>query len=149
MNTKRINILLIVAMLCAAVSLKAQNATVHFNYDANGNRTMRYLTFQKVEENGKSTDADNEALPSAIDFIASSQVSLYPNPTYGKFTVALTGLCEERINATLSTATGTVIQQGKLTSLQSTFDLSGQPAGVYLLRLSTDKETHVWKIVKR
>ncbi|MCQ2303221.1 MAG: T9SS type A sorting domain-containing protein [Bacteroidales bacterium] len=149
MNTKRINILLVLAMLCAAVSLKAQNATVHFNYDANGNRTMRYLTFQKVEENGKSTDADNEALPSAIDFIASSQVSLYPNPTYGKFTVALTEMGEMNILATLSTTTGAVIQQCKLTDLQSTFDLSGQPAGVYLLRLSTDEETQVWKIVKQ
>lgn len=149
MNTKRINILLVLVVLCAAVSLKAQNATVHFSYDANGNRTERYLSFQKVEENGKSVEVGNEALSSATDFIASSQVSLYPNPTYGTFTVVLTGLCEERINATLSTATGTVIQQGKLTDLQNTFDLSGQPAGVYLLRLSTNKETHVWKIVKQ
>lgn len=149
MNTKRINILLIVAMLCAAVSLKAQNAIVHFSYDANGNRTMRYLTFQKMEENGKGTDADNEALSSAIDIIASSQVSLYPNPTYGTFTVALAEMGDVCIHATLSTTTGTIIQQCKLTDLQSTFDLSGQPAGVYLLRLSTDEETHVWKIVKQ
>lgn len=149
MNTKRINILLILAMLCAAVNLKAQNATVHFSYDANGNRTTRYLTFQKVEENGKSAEADNEALASASDLIGTSQVSLYPNPTYGKFTVAMKEMGDVCIHATLTTTTGTVIQQGKLTSLQSTFDLSGQPAGVYLLRLNTDEETHVWKIVKQ
>lgn len=149
MNTKRINILLILAMLCAATSLKAQNATVHFNYDANGNRNQRYLTFQKVEENGKSVEAGNEILSSVIDFFASSQVSLYPNPTYGTFTVALAEMGDVCIHATLNTTTGTVIQQGKLTDLQSIFDLSGQPSGVYLLRLSTDEETHVWKIVKQ
>ena len=149
MNTKRINILLVLVVLCAAVSLKAQNATVHFSYDANGNRTERYLSFQKVEENGKSVEVGNEALSSATDFIASSQVSLYPNPTYGKFTVALTEMGDVSINATLSTTTGIVVSQTKLTDMQHTFDLSGQPAGVYLLRFSTDKETHVWKIVKQ
>lgn len=136
-------------MLCATVSLKAQNATVHFSYDANGNRTERYLTFQKTEENGKSVKADNEAQPSAIDLVGASQVSLYPNPTYGMFTVTMTEMGNEVIQATLSTTTGIVVSQTKLTDMQHTFDLSGQPAGVYLLRFSTDKETHVWKIVKR
>lgn len=149
MNVKRINMLLMVAMLCAAVNLKAQNATVHFNYDANGNRNQRYLTFKKVEENGKGAEADNEALSSAIDLIGASQVNLYPNPTYGMFTVELTEIGEKNIQATLSTTTGAIIQQCKLTDLQSIFDLSGQPSGVYLLRLSTEKETHVWKIVKQ
>ena len=149
MNAKRINMLMIAAMLCAAVNLKAQNATVHFNYDANGNRTMRYLTFQKVEENGKSVEAGNEILSSVINLIGASQVNLYPNPTYGMFTVELTEIGEKNIQATLSTTTGAIIQQCKLTDLQSIFDLSGQPSGVYLLRLSTEKETHVWKIVKQ
>lgn len=149
MNIMKINILLVLAMLCAVVSLKAQNATIHFSYDANGNRTERYLTFQKTEENGKSVEADNEALPSAIDLFGSSQVSLYPNPTYGMFTVSMTEMGSEIIQATLSTTTGIVVSQTKLTDMQHTFDLSGQPAGVYLLRLNTGKETHVWKIVKQ
>lgn len=137
------------SMLCAVVSLEAQNATVHFGYDADGNRTTRHLTFRKVEENGRSVEADNEALTSANDLIGTSQVSLYPNPTYGKFTVALSEGGTLRILATLCTTSGTVISQCELTGLQHQFDLSGQPAGVYILRLGTDKETHVWKIVKQ
>mgnify|MGYP004449954159 CR=1 FL=1 len=149
MNTRKIKILLTLVMLCTIVGVKAQNAIVNFGYDVHGNRTQRYLSFKKIEENGRSLEANVEEILSATDYFKENQVSLFPNPTYGMFSVTMTGKSEESICATLSTATGSIVQECRLTGLENIFDLSGQPAGVYLLRLSTENDTHVWKIVKR
>jgi hypothetical protein len=83
------------------------------------------------------------------DVLTGGEASLFPNPTDGVFTLALTGDIAAGAKASLLTLTGEVLSERTVTGTSTEFDLNGHPAGVYLLRLTTDRETRTWKVVKR
>ena len=129
--------------------LAQERSTVSFGYDANGNRTMRSLQFKKTEENGKSVEDESEFLAEAKDVFDTMEVGLFPNPTSGRFTVSVNrDESAAPLHIILSTQTGAVILDRTLNSEMEDIDLSGQPSGIYILRLSTSNESHVWKVVK-
>lgn len=148
---KKTAILIIFMLVVMAVvpCLAQQRSTVSFSYDANGNRTMRSLQFKKTEENGKSVEDENEFLAEATDVFGAMEVSLFPNPTSGRFTVSVSrNESETPLRVILGTPTGAVILDKTLSGTMEDIDLSGRPAGIYILRLSTSNESHVWKVVK-
>ena len=129
--------------------LAQERSTVSFGYDANGNRTMRSLQFKKTEENGKSVEDESEFLAEAKDVFDTMEVGLFPNPTSGRFTVSVNrDESATPLHIILSTQTGVVILDRTFNSEMEDIDLSGQPSGIYILRLSTSNESHVWKVVK-
>ncbi len=148
MRTTTLHLLLLLAFLLPSVANVAQNAHVRFSYDANGNRISRTIEVKKIEENGKNVEEENDFLTIVKDQLGIVQISLYPNPTEGKVTINMTEIPANGINATLTTVTGSVIDNCWIQGLQHDFDLTGQPAGVYLLRLAAGNETRTWKIVK-
>lgn len=141
----------IVALLIALVSAwpicnAQQTQTVTFAYDLDGNRTNRELLFGRMERNGESSE---EFLPTATDFFETIEVSLYPNPTNDKFFVELKGDTSEKAEATLTHISGVVLEKRILADSRELFDLSGLAPGIYLLKLTVDNETHVWKVIKK
>lgn len=140
--------LLLLGGLLSSYSVHAQN-TVKFTYDNCGNRIKRTLQLRKVEENGKNVETKNEYVSSANDSIGTVAVSLFPNPTEGKVMVSFSDNANAIIDATLTTITGSVIERRRFVGNQHEFDLSSQPAGIYLLKLISGVETRTWKIVKR
>lgn len=148
---KKTAILIIFMLVVMAVvpCLAQQRSTVSFSYDANGNRTMRSLQFKKTEENGKSVEDESEFLAEATDVFGAMEVGLFPNPTNGRFTVSVSrNESATPLHIILSTQTGAVILDKTLNSEMEDIDLSGQPSGIYILKLSTSNESHVWKVVK-
>lgn len=129
--------------------------TVRFGYDACGNRVSRTLEFSKSEDPGLSSgemSANNapQWQASMRDGFADVEAMLFPNPTEGGFFVSLTGgEVPYGTRATLCTPEGKILEERVVTSNTEEFDLGGKPAGVYLLRLATDRETKVWKVIKR
>ena len=127
--------------------------TVRFAYDACGNRVGRIIEFSRLEEDlsGRAAGGGEtvEWLPRLDDRFDGGAVSLFPNPTEGCFTLTLPGGDSARATATLLTLSGTVLETRVMKGSAEVFDLSAQPAGLYLLRLSTEKETRTWKVVKR
>lgn len=148
MRTTTLHLLLLLAFLFPSVANVAQNAHVRFSYDANGNRISRTIEAKKIEENGKNVEEENDFLALVKDQLGNVQISLYPNPTGGKVTIEMSEAMTNDINAMLTTVTGSVIDNCRIQGLQHDFDLTGQPAGVYLLRLAAGNETRTWKIVK-
>jgi hypothetical protein len=75
-------------------------------------------------------------------------VTVYPNPSRGLFSVA-TGAAKE-VRGTITTLQGVQLNvKGKqLGAGQLRFDLSGQPAGIYLLRLQVDGRIKTFKLLK-
>jgi hypothetical protein len=75
-------------------------------------------------------------------------VTVYPNPTRGLFSVA-TGAAKD-VKGTITTLQGVQLNvKGKqLGAGQLRFDLSGQPAGIYLLRLQVDGRIKTFKLLK-
>jgi hypothetical protein len=127
--------------------------TVRFTYDACGNRTGRTVEFSRMDEGGGKGAEDpkkpEEWFAELHDVLTGGEASLFPNPTDGVFTLALTGDIAAGAKASLLTLTGEVLSERTVTGTSTEFDLNGHPAGVYLLRLTTDRETRTWKVVKR
>ncbi|WP_373850726.1 T9SS type A sorting domain-containing protein [Bacteroides heparinolyticus] len=143
---------LLFVLAAAAPCLAQQRGTVTFGYDADGNRISRNITFKKDSENGRSlSDSLAAEQPTASDsFDGRMRVTLYPNPTYGQFSVSVEDAgTDSPLRAVLSTATGTVITDRTISEGRTEFDLGGQAAGTYVLRLTAGKETHVWKVIRK
>lgn len=129
----------------------SQNATVTFEYDDCGNRIERILMFQKVENSGRSTmvEDDEEWLARVEENFEGHSMSLYPNPTSGKFLLVLGEGISSAIQAVLCTSGGVVIETRQVNNHVEEFDLSERSAGVYVLRLTSGQKTKTWKIIKR
>lgn len=142
--------LTLMGMVWATVSF-AQNPTVTYYYDDCGNRFERTLGFKKVEENGRSlaTNDGKGWLAKVEENFGSSPISLYPNPTDGKFSLAFSEEVPLSIQAVLCTAEGSVIESRQVKNPTEEFDLTGKSAGIYVLRLTSGKETQTWKIIKK
>ena len=139
--------LLLLGGLLSSYSVHAQN-TVKFTYDNCGNRIKRTLQLRKVEENGKNVETKNEFVSYANDSIGGMTVGLFPNPTEGRVMVSFSDNANATVDATLTTIAGAILEQQRFTGCRHEFDLSSQPAGVYLLKLIFGDETRTWKIVK-
>ncbi len=143
-------LLTLMGMVWATVSF-AQNPTVTYYYDDCGNRIERTMGFKKVEENGRSLSPDDGKgwLAKVEENFGGIAVSLYPNPTDGKFSLAFSKEVPSSLQAELCTTGGAVIEHRQVKNLTEEFDLTGKSAGIYVLRLTSGKETQTWKIIKK
>lgn len=130
--------------------------TVSFGYDACGNRVSRTLQFSRTDGDGSGKPSDSpddgaDAWQASIaDGFSGGEVLLFPNPTEGGFFLSLTGTeTPKSATAVLCTPDGKVLEERTVTGATEEFDLRNRPAGVYLLRLASERETMVWKVIKR
>ena len=142
----RIMALLIALMGALPICYAQQTHTIAFSYDLNGNRITREILFGKLERNGETSE---EFHSSATAFFETMEVNLYPNPTNDKFFVEIKGDTSEKAEATITHISGAVLEKRILTNSLESFDLSGLAPGLYLLKLTVDNETHVWKVIKK
>lgn len=117
------------------------NAVYGLQKDKNNNLWM--------QTNGFGVDVyyKNE-VPTGIKEPAANQAALlaYPNPTDGRFTVL--NPTDKAATLTLYNITGQLIMQQTLTGTHTDIDLSEQPNGVYLVRLTAGNQVHTSKLVK-
>ena len=119
--------------------LKQKNDTIVFTYDSNGNRITRSLLFERII---------NPEFPNAT--VTSSAYTLFPNPTYGKFSLQLNNDSENTsIRATLLNISGTILEVKELEENIAIFDLSRQPGGIYLLEVEGPNGHETWRIIKQ
>jgi len=121
-----------------------QTNTIIFSYDLNGNRVLRQIVIDSDEK------ANNEmtSVPAAYTFETIS-LTLFPNPTKGKFYISINGLnTATALRATITTNTGAIVCDKPICSPSEDFDLTQQPAGIYLLCLTSSCKSHTWKIIK-
>lgn len=112
--------------------------TIVFTYDNNGNRTSRSLQFQRV------------TLPDSLNSIAQPlSYDLFPNPTPGVFSIDLKEQGKKTItHAILLNLNGVVIEEKDIEDNSTTFDLSNQPDGIYLLKIQSTDGHQTWKVIK-
>lgn len=147
---KNIRILLVLTGMAWATVGFAQNPAVTYYYDDCGNRTERTMGFMKVEENGRLLSVDGEGwLAKAEENFGGAHISLYPNPTDGKFSLAFSEEVPPSSQAELCTTGGAVIERRQVKNLTEEFNLTGKSAGIYVLRLTSGMETRTWKIIKK
>lgn len=129
----------------------AQSAMVTYYYDGCGNRVERTIGFSKSLEDGDlAAESDGKGwLASVEDDFGGFSLSLYPNPTYGKFSLTFSEEIPSPLQAEICTVGGAVVERRKVENLTEEFDLSERTAGIYVLRLTSGKETRTWKIIKK
>lgn len=150
---------------------KSQSFNASYDYDANGNRKKVIVTYlitslksdtisldQIVTDNG-ITEKYKDSIPPkgwAIgpdDEQGSNTLSLYPNPTCGivllKVTNAKNDIQQKEGNYyTLWDINGRLLKSKRPLGTLNSIDLSTQPKGIYLIRVSINGQNHVYRIVK-
>lgn len=119
--------------------LQGQIDSIRFNYDANGNRISRSLTFKRILSPGQD--------PTAVTDVS---YNLFPNPTSNQFSIVLNEQAEgSSVHATLITTTGVILETKEVRNNAATFDLSGKPNGIYFLEVDSPEGHQTWKVVKQ
>ena len=119
--------------------LQGQIDSIRFNYDANGNRISRSLTFKRIINPGQDPETNTEV-----------SYNLFPNPTSDQFSIVLNEQASESsIQATLISITGVILETKEVRNNSATFDLSGKPNGIYFLEIDSPEGHQTWKVVKQ
>lgn len=146
---KLVMLFLLGLFILSPITFLAQNPILSFDYDENGNRVLRELVFEEIREKPfpELEEKPNGVFDNALDAL---DVKLFPNPTYGKFSVEISGeMPVVPMKAVLVTSTGGVVSEKTVTDDRLEFDLSCQAGGMYLLQLSTAEGMRVWRIIKK
>ncbi|MFN8437067.1 MAG: T9SS type A sorting domain-containing protein [Cytophagales bacterium] len=132
----------ILGIIVLALCKSQAQQYISFTYDAAGNRIKRELvlgTFRKSQ-------TDSLAV---ADELGKSKFQVFPNPTQSVINIVMNDKenIEEKDYALISIS-GNVINKFSSKDNRIQFDLSTQPAGVYLLKISNSTENVVWRVVK-
>ena len=128
-------------ILVLAGGIHAQNL-FEYDYDAAGNRIRRRVVIMKTGGN----PMDDRMNPPAV--LDEGDMRLYPNPTLGVVVFELmdgSGVARYR----LSDANGKLIETENVAGSPLRLDLSGRPAGVYLLEVLLEGGRKYYKIIKQ
>ena len=77
---------------------------------------------------------------------STNQLTIYPNPTKGIFTIDLAGV-NENTSITVYDVLGKVIVNQKLIRTKTLIDLTGNKKGIYFINIQSDNEKIVRKII--
>jgi subtilisin-like proprotein convertase family protein len=78
------------------------------------------------------------------DNMVANNISIYPNPTTGIFTIAGD---VKNANVNVMSITGEVVYQNNISGNNTTIDLSNNAKGLYFVSISTEKGTETYKVV--
>ena len=136
--------LIFLSLFICICTLAVYADRVRYSYDAAGNRTESHLV--PVRGNGKGQA--NDTLP-RHDRLAHYSITIYPNPTDGKFSVEITGIeTLENGSITLFNMQGGIVYSNTDPDATNDIDLTQSPDGMYLLVIRLDGETSIWKVIK-
>jgi hypothetical protein len=117
-----------------------------------GTDTLTVFVDANVPVLGTQTNQPGGKLPIIIQTGSSigaeyidSQVSVYPNPSNGNFTINV----YKEYNMSVYDITGRVIYTKLINDGASSIDLSKHNSGIYFVRLTNDNESKVIRVVKR
>lgn len=127
--------------------INAQQQKVVFGYDAAGNRISRTITVYKITE--EDSTKNQVISPEAIENALLQKITVYPNPTDGMVNIESSLPLKNKGKYILAGATGTIIEQGDLTSSHTVLYLQNLGKGIYLLTVEAEGVKEQFKIIKQ
>ena len=126
--------------------LHAQD-TIAYRYDAAGNRISRTIVMSS--RSAPAPPVEEQPVVYAEVF-SDIRLKIYPNPTDGLLKVEIKNLPEgQTAQIWLYAMSGKLVTSLKDVSKETSINLSGQPAGVYVMRIVSGKFRTEWKIIKK
>ena len=137
--------LFVISLFISVFSVNAYADRVVYSYDASGNRIQSQKQIRlRDAENG----SDQDTIP-LRESLSSHRITIYPNPTKGQFSVEITGSAiPDNSSISIYNLQGSMIYQNDEPDILNEIDLSSQPNGIYMLRITIGSETSTWKIIK-
>ena len=130
-------------------------AQIVFEYDDAGNCVEKYKTVTmpaKIKAQlADTTSIESVEIPPAMeDLIGGIKIIILPNPTKGALQIDIQNKSVELpVYYQLNQLDGKQIINGKTTDNPLLLDLNGCVSGVYLLRLTIDGKSEIYKIIKQ
>lgn len=125
-----------------------------YGYDGSGNRTARekVITLKSADlmadslSNPSAKTADKEIFGDSVE---KRQITIYPNPTKGIVNVEIGLEGGDNARITVFDLRGRMLVGLKGIGRFTDIDLSNQPMGTYLMKISIGNKTTTWKIIKQ
>lgn len=108
-----------------------------------GSLLIHFKSDLAVTSNGWTATYDSDGIVNIPLANMSQELRIYPNPTKGLINIQI----EDVEGVEVSDLTGEIVLKLKSNKAEQTLDLSSQSPGVYLLKITTNKETHIRKLV--
>ena len=142
----------IVSTLFFLASLNLQSQTIHYSYDASGNRTGRTIVLSggsKGSGDIKEEKKEPEKLINDQTF-PSGTIKIYPNPTRGILEIEVPVSDDNyELQIIVTDMNGRKIIDIRNEPTKTVVDLSSQPDGMYILILKQGDTYSKWKIIKK
>ena len=137
--------LLTLLIMCWASTALAQQS-IHYTYDATGNRTGRSIFNLMIREMDESEDEQNNT---NNRMTSDWKVIAAPNPTHGLVQVLIRSLREfGQCTLTLADSMGRIVLTVNTSQTLTTLDMTALADGLYLLRADIDGTLAAVKIIK-
>ena len=124
-------------------------ATIKYEYDAAGNRVLRYNEIPMPAKQFVDT-AEVQTTGIFEEELPEMKISITPNPTQGLLQVEISNAeTLQGAEILLYNPQGLLIKQLGNLSEMTTFDISAQPDGIYVMQIVLNKNNiSTWKIIK-
>ena len=139
--------LLVLSLVFASLCGSAFADRINNVYDAAGNRltSEKVIIFTRGSVNG---NAPEEKM--FQDSLASTKITIYPNPTEGDLKIDIAGVSDfESSGLILYDMAGKVVKNITLLSESNELDITDYANGMYIMVIKINEESTTWKIVKK
>jgi hypothetical protein len=152
---KYINIILLITGINTFV-IAQSNVKYKYDYDASGNRIKREIVIELLKNNvvdslkniypnlNNIETFNNESEENNVNLL-----NIFPNPTFGKVNIITNSSNQNPSDLIIINSTGQILLQEKITTTEYVFDLNNYAVGYYIFKITSAKNTGVWKIVKQ
>ena len=125
----------------------AGNSNEQKSYTFNDRSPLDGINYYKLVQYDFNNTAVDHGVKT-VSFNLASEITIYPNPTTNKVQVTL-GAHQYR-SAKLYNSTGILLQDVAISTLQETLNISleNYPKGIYILKMESDTDVSVKKIIK-
>lgn len=132
--------------LCLPLLTMAQSR-IAYAYDASGNRVKREIIMQLPKAKQQTFETEGQVFS---DMLQEHDVKIYPNPTDGILKVSISGIKNtDKCSLAIYTLRGDRIMLDERQQYNFDVNISNQPAGTYLLRITINNQSTTWKIIKK
>ena len=120
---------------------------IGYSYDASGNRIKREIIMQPSKAKQQTFETEGQVFS---DMLQEHDVKIYPNPTDGILKVSISGIKNtDKCSLAIYTMRGDRVMLDERQQYNFDVNISNQPAGTYLLRITINNQSTTWKIIKK